>query len=58
MYAASKGGGSWLLLMYVYSLVPRPFPLPGFNCLQYVKEGLGDLVMCYIIMGRQTWGNA
>ena len=48
--------------MYVlYSLVPRPFPLPGFNRLQYVKterEGLGDLVMCYIIMGRQMWGDA
>ena len=31
------------------SLVPRPFPPPVFDCLQYVKierEGLGDRVTC------------
>ena len=30
------------------SLIPRPFPLPVFDCLQYANaegEGLGDLVV-------------
>ena len=42
------------------SLVPRPFPPPVFDCLQYANtkgEGLGDLVTCSDIRyteGRHT----
>ena len=35
--------------MHAFSLVPRPFPPPVFDRLQYVNmegEGLGDLVTC------------
>ena len=38
------------------SLVPRPFPPPVFDRLQYANtegEGLGDLVTC-VTSGRQT----
>jgi len=37
------------VLAFCLSLVPRPFPSPVFDRLQYANtegEGLGDLVMC------------
>ena len=36
------------LFLVTYSLIPRPFPPPVFDSLQYTNtegEGLGDLVM-------------
>jgi len=38
------------------SLVPRPFPPPVFDHLQYANmegEGLGDLIMCGDVRDRQ-----
>jgi len=43
------------LVSFVYSLIPRPFPPPVFDRLQYAnteKEGLGDFVTCGYV--RQT----
>ena len=36
------------------SLIPRPFPPPVFDCLQYTNggEGLGERVMC-VMSGRR-----
>ena len=39
----------YLQQWFCASLVPRPFPPPVFDCLQYANtegEGLGDLVTC------------
>ena len=55
---------SWLYMCALYcwnSFVPRPFPPPVFDRLQYAKmegEELGDLIMC-MMSGRQSvdrWG--
>ena len=33
------------MCMGVFSLFPKPFPIPVFGCLQYTeREGLGDQV--------------
>ena len=42
-------GTGWVTVHSMYSLVPRPFPPPVFDRLQYANmkgEGLGDLVTC------------
>jgi len=41
------------------NLIPRPFPPPVFERLQFANtegEGLRDLVMCDYIDGIDTWG--
>ena len=50
-------------LYYWNSFVPRPFPPPVFDRLQYAKmegEGLGDLVMCMMSGGQRVdrWGRS
>jgi len=49
---------------YIHSLVPRPFPPPVFDRLQYANtegEGLGDFVTCGDVRkteGRHAGGDA
>ena len=57
---------SWLYMCVLYcwnSFIPRPFPPPVFDRLQYTKmegEELGDLVMCMMSGGQRVdrWGRS
>jgi len=69
MYVCKRMEGGVYMYKHVHmyqhpSLVPRPFPPPVFDRLQYANtegEGLGDLVMCGYVgwtEGRHTGGGA